>query len=94
MDPRFKKAAFGTIENGNNAEKFITDELSRSIQHSHNDTCEIARHSSSISKGAKDDNDVWSYFDETVSGISSAITPTASVIVTIKQRVERFQESR
>jgi len=35
MDPRFKKAGFGLVENANNAEKLITKELKCTMKNPH-----------------------------------------------------------
>lgn len=93
LDPRFKKAAFETLENADKAEEWVIEELSEIIQsvencdniddsHPQNLTTFIANTNNN------DEDDLWWDFDRTISEISSTSTPTDTATMTVKQYLE------
>lgn len=90
LDPRFKKAAFGNGENADNAQQWITDELSRLIENQRvsEDVQLPTTSAASSTDTTKDSNGLWGHFDQKVAAITSTTTPTTSAILIIKQYLE------
>lgn len=96
LDPRLKKAAFGTSENADNAQQWVTEELSAFIGTASSSenvsvpmpTTTTATSRSSLSTQEKDNDELWNDFDQKVSAIRSTITSNTNVICTIKQYLE------
>lgn len=92
LDPRFKKAAFATPENADNAKKWVTEELSEIIQSVEN--CDYS-HSpkptftvNNPTTSDNEENDLWSDFDKTISEMPSTITPTDTATMTVQQYLD------
>lgn len=93
LDPRFKKAAFETLENADKAQEWVIEELSDIIQSVQNCDNSDYPHPQNLSTfkantNTNDDDDLWWDFDKTISEISSTITPTDTASITVKQYLE------
>ncbi|CAG9833257.1 unnamed protein product [Diabrotica balteata] len=87
LDPRFKKLAFGNDTNANNAQKWITEELTAIVNE--NSNAEIQEHQhTSVSDDNKGDLDIWSHFDHKLAKAKSLSTPTSTVTVILRQYLE------
>ncbi|KAL4119491.1 hypothetical protein QTP88_012298 [Uroleucon formosanum] len=76
LDPRFKKAGFGLIENANNTEKLLIEEIFYILNNKHQeDTCSVPIDVES--------NVLWKQFDTKVSQVRSTLYTgiTASLII-------------
>lgn len=82
MDPRFKKAGFGIVENANNAEKWITDELKCIMKNTH-DIIESTTPPINIEPTL-----LWEQFDSKVSKIKTNLSADISASLMIRQYLE------
>jgi len=82
MDPRFKKAGFGIVENSNNAEKWITDELKCIIKNTH-DIIESTTPPINIEPTL-----LWEQFDSKVSKIETNLSADISASLMLCQYLE------
>ncbi|XP_030764079.1 zinc finger BED domain-containing protein 1-like [Sitophilus oryzae] len=89
LDPRFKKIGFGSEDNANNAQKWITEELSQNIlsnQTMAHSTLESAN-SESLNLHASTEG-IWAHFDSKVTNIKSHSTPGSLLILMVRQYLE------
>ncbi|XP_008178503.1 zinc finger BED domain-containing protein 1-like [Acyrthosiphon pisum] len=81
LDPRFKKAGFGLIENANNTEKLLIEELSYILNNNHQeDTCCVPINVES--------NVLWKQFDTKVSQVRSTLSTGITASLIIRQYLE------
>ncbi|KAE9528899.1 hypothetical protein AGLY_012474 [Aphis glycines] len=84
LDPRFKKAGFGLIENANNTEKLLMEELSYILDNKHQeDTCSVPINSINV-----ESNVLWKQFDTKVSQIRSTLSTGITASLIIRQYLE------
>lgn len=91
LDPRFKKTAFGFLENANNVQKWISDELTPMIMCANNDinNTEINTSQSTITPSTSNtNNSIWDYFDNKVSQVQSSSSPSTTSTLIIRQYLE------
>jgi len=81
LDPRFKKAGFGLIENANNTEKLLIEELSYILNNKQQeDTCSVPINVES--------NVLWKQFDTKVSQVRSTLSTGITASLIIRQYLE------
>lgn len=93
LDPRYKKQAFGSKENADNAEKWVLEELGNyiartAVQVSTADEAETNENTIRTESANVDvDNMLWEYFDKKVAESATVISssPTAKAILMVKQ---------
>ncbi|XP_025191883.1 zinc finger BED domain-containing protein 1-like, partial [Melanaphis sacchari] len=89
LDPRFKKTAFGLLENANNVQKWISDELTPMIICANDiNNFEVNKIQSTITVTAStsDTNDsIWDHFDNKVSQVQSSSSPSTTSTLIIRQ---------
>lgn len=87
LDPRFKKAAFGTEHNGNNAQKWILEELSTLMaRKSDGESSEILEHiEEPVQQG---DSGLWTHFDTKMKQVQTTSTPSVTATIMIRQYTE------
>jgi len=91
LDPRFKKNAFGLLENANNVQKLISDELTPMIICANNDinNSEVNKIQSTITASTSDtSNSIWDHFDSKVSQVQSSSSPSTTSTLIIRQYLE------
>lgn len=81
LDPRFKKAGFGLMDNANNTEKWITDEINSIMRN----TREEETSNMPINE---EPNLLWEHFDNKVSQIRTTVSTGISASLLIRQYLE------
>lgn len=94
LDPRFKKIDFGSEDNANNVQKWVTEELaqliaSKTVSEPIQTINAEPQACSSTSDDPKEEkkDDLWSYFDNKLSKITFS-NPSTMVILIIRQYLE------
>ncbi|KAJ8911505.1 hypothetical protein NQ315_014430 [Exocentrus adspersus] len=83
-----KKTAFGLDENGRNAQKWVTDEVTNIINNNNNPSSSTVT-SDEPSSDPKDDQDsLWIFFEEKVAQVQTTITPGTSGTLLVRQYME------
>jgi len=87
LDPRFKKTAFGLLENVNNVQKWILDELTTIIcANNDNDNTEVNRiQSTTTASTSNTSNSIWDHFDSKVSQVQLSSSPSITSTLIIRQ---------
>eukprot|EP00102_Acyrthosiphon_pisum_P010151 XP_008178343.1 PREDICTED: zinc finger BED domain-containing protein 4-like [Acyrthosiphon pisum] len=91
LDPRFKKTAFGLLDNANNVQQWISDELTPMIICANNDidNTEVNTIQSTITASTSDtSNSIWDHFDNKVSQVQSSSSPFITSTMIIRQYLE------
>lgn len=93
LDPRFKKTAFGLLENANNEQKWISNELTPMLCANNDiDNTEINRIQSTTTVSTFNINDtsnsIWDHFDNKVSLIQYLSSPSTTSTIIIRQYLE------
>ncbi|KAL4142806.1 hypothetical protein QTP88_005205 [Uroleucon formosanum] len=91
LDPRFKKTAFGLLENANNAQKWISDELTTMIIHANNDNDNTEVNiiqSTTTASTSNTSNSIGDHFDNKVSQVQSSSSPSTTSTLIIRQYLE------
>ncbi|XP_030765200.1 zinc finger BED domain-containing protein 1-like [Sitophilus oryzae] len=85
LDPRYKKQAFGSQDNANNAEKWIIEELGSLIAETSLEAPTTV--SQSEVDHADSDNTLWEYLDKKITDSTNVrnTSPTAKAILMVKQ---------
>nr|CAH7739618.1 unnamed protein product [Callosobruchus chinensis] len=89
LDPRYKKQAFGTQDNADNAEKWVLEELGSLFANTSVEPATVTSKAELDHENSDGDNDdmLWEYFDQKVSDSTNVMTasPTAKAILMVKQ---------
>ncbi|KAL4123358.1 hypothetical protein QTP88_015554 [Uroleucon formosanum] len=91
LDPRFKKTAIGLLENANNAQKWISDELTTMVIHANNDNDNTEVNiiqSTTTASTSNTSNSIWDHFDNKVSQVQSSSSPSTTSTLNIRQYLE------
>lgn len=87
LDPRFKKIAFGSEENANNAQEWVTEELNQLAAFRQNQIT-LDQPPEITPETQKYDTDIWSNFDKKLSEVKTSSTPASMVVLMITQYLE------
>ncbi|XP_018398072.1 PREDICTED: zinc finger BED domain-containing protein 1-like [Cyphomyrmex costatus] len=94
MDPRFKKAAFGTEENADRVQRYVVEELTQFMRYNlinqdrsstSNSFHESQEQQQQSTEGYEE---LWQHFDQKVHDHMNVETPTSSALIKVKQYVE------
>ncbi|KAL4153182.1 hypothetical protein QTP88_001015 [Uroleucon formosanum] len=90
LDPRFKKTAFGLLENANNVQKWISDELTPIICANNDiDNTEVNRiQYTTTASTSNTSNSIWDHFNSKVSQVQLSLSPSTTSTLIIRQYLE------
>ncbi|CAH0562816.1 unnamed protein product [Brassicogethes aeneus] len=90
LDPRFKKVGFGTENNADNAQKWVTEELKQLIasRNADNEPVEMYAEPQTLGNTSNSEDDIWLHFDNKLTKITQISTPSSMVILIVRQYLE------
>lgn len=84
LDPRFKKTAFGLVDNAENTQKWIIEELTSIICLNNEDYNNITETSAPATL-TESSNSLWEHFDTKLSEVRSVINPEVNATLIVRQ---------
>lgn len=88
LDPRFKKTAFGYMENANNVQKWISEELIPMINVNNEQNTETDNIPSTSTESTGSTISLWDHFDNKVSQVQATTNPHTTSTLIIRQYLE------
>jgi hypothetical protein len=91
LDPRFKKTAFGLLENASNAQKWVSEELIMMISTNtemENEINTVSTTALTLNSTNNTTESPWEHFDNKVAQIKSTLSPSITSNLIIRQYLE------